>query len=108
MKSHSWHQVNSASATVANGVNDRICHRSRVGNIIALVFIFLLTQSGCSTFKDIIETEQVKPWQRGTLARDDMQLNTDRMRQSVDDHIYFSKEASTGGSNVQGGGCGCN
>jgi hypothetical protein len=24
------------------------------------------------------------------------------------DHIYFSREAATGGSGVGGGGCGCN
>lgn len=64
--------------------------------------------TSCSTLHDIVEIEEVKPWQRGTLARDDMQLNVDALQQSVDDHIYFSKEASTGGSNVQGGGCGCN
>jgi len=51
---------------------------------------------------------EVKPWERGTLARDDMQLVTDALELSVDEHIYFSKEASTGGVNVQGGGCGCN
>jgi uncharacterized protein DUF4266 len=26
----------------------------------------------------------------------------------MDDHIYFSKEGSTGGQQVGGGGCGCN
>jgi len=27
---------------------------------------------------------------------------------AVDDHIYFSKEGSTGGMDAAGGGCGCN
>jgi hypothetical protein len=27
---------------------------------------------------------------------------------SIDEHIYFSKEGSTGGQDVGGGGCGCN
>ena len=26
----------------------------------------------------------------------------------LDEHIYFSKEASTGGAGFGGGGCGCN
>jgi hypothetical protein len=30
------------------------------------------------------------------------------MQSYLDDHIYFSKEASTGGNGVGGGGCGCN
>ncbi len=64
--------------------------------------------SSCSTAGDILSVSKVKPWERGTLARDDMQLVNDSMQQSVDDHIYFSREASTGGVSVQGGGCGCN
>lgn len=68
----------------------------------------LAVLSACSTAGDILSISEVKPWERGTLARDDMQLVNDPMEQSVDDHIYFSKEASTGGVSVQGGGCGCN
>ena len=50
----------------------------------------------------------VEPWQRGTLARDEMQVVSDPLEASVDDHIYFSKEASSGGRSYGGGGCGCN
>ena len=71
-----------------------------------LLMIALL--SSCSTAGDILSLSEVKPWERGTLARDDMQLVNDSMQQTVDEHIYFSREASTGGVSVQGGGCGCN
>jgi hypothetical protein len=37
-----------------------------------------------------------------------MQFPQDGMQSYADDHIFFSKEASTGGSGVGGGGCGCN
>jgi hypothetical protein len=30
------------------------------------------------------------------------------MLHGIDQHVYFSKEASTGGVGVAGGGCGCN
>lgn len=50
----------------------------------------------------------VKPWQRGTLARSDMQLVSDPLQAGLEDHIYFSKEASSGGRGFGGGGCGCN
>jgi Domain of unknown function (DUF4266) len=50
----------------------------------------------------------VEPWERDVLARDDMQLTTDLLEAAVDDHIYFSKEASSGGRGFGGGGCGCN
>jgi hypothetical protein len=50
----------------------------------------------------------VKPWQRDVLARDEMQLNADPLDAAIDDHMYFSKEASSGGRSFAGGGCGCN
>ncbi len=50
----------------------------------------------------------VDPWDRDILARDDMQLTPDPVEAALDDHIYFSKEASSGGRGFGGGGCGCN
>ena len=50
----------------------------------------------------------VQAWDRDVLARDDMQLVSDPIEASLDEHIYFSKEASSGGQGFGGGGCGCN
>ena len=50
----------------------------------------------------------VQPWDRDILARDDMQLISDPIQTAIDEHIYFSKEASSGGQGFGGGGCGCN
>lgn len=50
----------------------------------------------------------VKPWQRDILARKSMQLNTQPEVIAFHDHIYFSKEGSSGGRTFDGGGCGCN
>lgn len=50
----------------------------------------------------------VEPWERDILAKDEMQLTTDPVEAAIDDHIYFSKEASSGGRGFGGGGCGCN
>jgi hypothetical protein len=49
----------------------------------------------------------VEPWERDVLAKDEMQ-GTSAIDQKFDDHIYFSKEASSGGAGFGGGGCGCN
>jgi len=68
----------------------------------------LLTVSACGTVSNMTVSEQVKPWEKDILATDTMQFPRDRMQSYLDDHIYFSKEASTGGSGVGGGGCGCN
>ncbi len=50
----------------------------------------------------------VKPWERSVLAREDMQIVSEPLDASIDEHIYFSKEASSGGQGFGGGGCGCN
>jgi hypothetical protein len=51
---------------------------------------------------------RVRPWERDQLADPRMQSDANRVEKGVDDHIYFSKEASSGGSGFGGGGCGCN
>ncbi len=60
-----------------------------------------LSVSGCSAFN-------VKPWQHDLMAEQAMQLNAYPLEAAIDDHIYFSKEASSGGRTYAGGGCGCN
>lgn len=60
-----------------------------------------ITLSGCGSIG-------VKPWQRDVLAREEMQLTADPLDAAIDDHMYFSKEASSGGRSFAGGGCGCN
>ena len=52
--------------------------------------------------------ETVQPWERGSLARDDMQWQPDVMEARLKAHTYFSKEGSSGGDGAAGGGCGCN
>jgi hypothetical protein len=55
--------------------------------------------TGCATMG-------VEPWERDLHARADMKA--DERDAAIDDHIYFSKEASSGGRGFAGGGCGCN
>lgn len=50
----------------------------------------------------------VKPWERDLMAKPEMQLDPYPVDSGIDDHIYFSKESSTGGRGFGGGGCGCN
>ena len=50
----------------------------------------------------------IRPWDRDLLAKKKMKFNPSPREAAVDDHIYFSKEGSTGGRSVGGGGCGCN
>ena len=67
----------------------------------ACVLISAMLAGGCTTLG-------VRPWQRDVLAREEMQMNSSRLDAAIDDHMYFSKEASSGGRSYAGGGCGCN
>lgn len=58
--------------------------------------------AGCSM-------QPVKAWQRGDLARPDMQWDAALVREAeIRDHTYVSKEAASMGPALGGGGCGCN
>ena len=61
--------------------------------------VFCVLLSSCTT---------VSPWQRGTLAKPEMSWSPDALESTLDGHIYFAKEASSGGGSASGGGCGCN
>ena len=52
--------------------------------------------------------QNVKPWQRGTLADVTMRPDRDPLGTAMDEHVFFSREAASGGRGVGGGGCGCN
>jgi Domain of unknown function (DUF4266) len=51
---------------------------------------------------------RVHPWERGALADASMNPSRDPLGSSLSDHVYFSREASSGGRSVGGAGCGCN
>jgi len=69
--------------------------------IVTFSIFYLSLLQGCSSMG-------VEPWERGLLAKQEMQLVANPVDSSLDDHIYFSKEASSGGAGFGGGGCGCN
>jgi hypothetical protein len=49
-----------------------------------------------------------QPWEKGELARPEMQFDANRLDARYEQHVYQSKEAASGGYGVGGGGCGCN
>lgn len=66
---------------------------------IILVTLAVFAVSGCAA---------VKPWERGTLSKKEMQWSPDPLAGQLGEHIYFAKEAAAGGYGSAGGGCGCN
>lgn len=65
------------------------------------ILLLMTLVSGCSSLG-------VRPWQRDILSRADMQPGGSALDDAINDHMYFSKEASSGGRSYAGGGCGCN
>ena len=74
--------------------------RNKTIRAVAILSV-MITISACSSMG-------IQPWERDLLAKDSMQLVPDYLDNFMDEHIYFSKEASSGGQGVGGGGCGCN
>lgn len=67
--------------------------------VLSLSVVCLLLCGGCAT---------VKPWERNTLADYTMRADRDPLAGSLSEHMWFSREAASGGRGVGGGGCGCN
>lgn len=74
---------------------------ARRTGMVVLTGLCLAGATGCANMG-------VKPWERDLLAEPGMQIDSDTVITALDEHIYFSKEASTGGLGTAGGGCGCN
>jgi hypothetical protein len=67
------------------------------GTLVLVVAAAMMT-TGCAT---------VQPWQRGRLSDRCMLFDADAARVSYMTHWQESREGSSGGFGVQGGGCGC-
>lgn len=66
---------------------------------LLLAAVGALGLGGCTT---------VQPWERAALADYKMRPDRDPLMSAMMEHIYFSREASSGGRGVGGSGCGCN
>jgi hypothetical protein len=71
---------------------------------ILLLLIAATGLAGCATVNPV----RVKPWQREALTDYAMNPGRDPLGKQMSEHIYFSREAASGGGGVGGSGCGCN
>ena len=74
----------------------------------ALFFLFLFLAGSLGGFLGGCAGLGVQPWERDLLAAPGMEIDPDPLETALNEHIFFSKEASTGGLGTAGGGCGCN
>jgi hypothetical protein len=69
---------------------------------------FLKTGALALTCLGLCQCSEVQPWQRGKLADYSMRPDRDALALTLGEHVFFSREAATGGRGIGGGGCGCN
>jgi Domain of unknown function (DUF4266) len=67
-------------------------------HIRAIVLSLAVTAAGCAS---------VAPWERGNLARPQMDGDAIAAQRALLEHIYESREAAAGKTSARGGGCGC-
>jgi len=72
--------------------------------LLGLAVLAAAAFSGCTNAGLV----RVRPWERATLADYTMRPDRDTIATAMADHIYTSRESSTGGRGVGGSGCGCN
>ena len=67
--------------------------------LLAWLLLSCLALVGCT---------HVKPYERDILAEYIMRADRDALGDAFPQHMWFSREAASGGRGVGGGGCGCN
>jgi hypothetical protein len=66
--------------------------------VIGVIAAASMVSSGCVT---------VQAWERGRLADPQMKFEEDAALAAYQAHWLEAREGASGGSGVQGGGCGC-
>jgi hypothetical protein len=71
----------------------------RASTVSLVVLTSVAVLGGCA---------RVAPYERGTLARSDMELGENPDLAAGEEHGLAYREGSSGGGAAKGGGCGCN
>ncbi len=81
--------------------------RKRFARLILSVFgltVLGLGFGGCAN----VQAVRVQPWERAALADYTMRSDRDPLGDATIEHVFFAREAASGGKGVGGSGCGCN
>ena len=75
----------------------------RLDNSILFYLAFL-----CLLVLQLSACTNVQPWEKEHLALPHMAFEPDPLQARSREHMFTSREASSGGFGIGGGGCGCN
>jgi len=81
------------------GARERRNLLAAASGVCVVVLVLPLCGAGCAN---------VKPWEKDILSDYTMRPDRDSLSDTMYEHVYFTREAATGGRGVGGGGCGCN
>jgi len=79
-------------------------NHSRSFLILLLALLIQALIAGCSN----PQLARVQPWERAVLADYTMRPDRDPLAIAMGEHVFSSRESSSGGRGVGGSGCGCN
>jgi hypothetical protein len=79
-------------------------HSFRLSASLVLAALGLAALGGCTSAQLV----RVQPWERATLADYTMRPDRDPLAVVMREHVFFSREAASGGRGVGGSACGCN
>lgn len=80
--------------------------KSSATSRLSLFVLVLLAACLCGCAH--MDAVRVQPWERAALADATMRPDRDPLASTMAEHVYFSREAASGGRGVGGSGCGCN
>lgn len=80
------------------GINATVAAAASLVLALALTLALTLTFGGCAN---------VKPYEREKLADPIMNLDNGLGKQTLEQKLFSTREAGTGGGTGVGGGCGC-
>ena len=76
----------------------------RLPCLFLLAALGLALCGGCSNPQLV----RVQPWERAAFTDYAMRPDRDPLATAMGEHVFLSREASSGGRGVGGSGCGCN
>jgi hypothetical protein len=82
--------------------------RLRAITIVLAPLAVISVLGGCASSGAAFSSSTAQMCRPDPLKHPEIRFNDEAHQYLFDEHVYFSKEGSSGGHGLGGGGCGCN